>query len=117
MAITVAKDAAKLLIKILPSKTRLNKRSGLCSNLCAFIAPGRFSLTKCLKRYRFNDIKAVSDPAKKAERISMRASMPNSILRGISFKESVLWGCENGSSFYYENFLSSLNANVQNGYL
>ncbi len=35
--------------------------------------------------------------------------MPNSILRGISFKESVLWSCENCSSLYDENYLSSLN--------
>lgn len=87
---TVAIDAAKLLTKLLQSKIRPSKRSGLCSKLCVFIAPECFSLTRCLKRYRFNDIKDVSDPAKKAERISMAASMPNSILRDISFKESAL---------------------------
>jgi len=38
--------------------------------------------------------------------------MPNSIPRGKSFKESVLWGCENCSSVYDENFLSSLNVNA-----
>ena len=114
---TVANDAAKLLIKILPSNIRLSKRSGLCNSLWAFIAPGCFSLTRCLKRYRFNDIKAVSEPAKKAERISMRASMPNSIPRGISFKESVLWGCENSSSVYDENFLSSLDISLRLIYL
>lgn len=35
--------------------------------------------------------------------------MPNSILRGISFKESALYGSGNCSSVYEENFLSSLN--------
>jgi len=35
--------------------------------------------------------------------------MPNSILRGISFKEGVLYGYENRSSVYDEKFLSSLN--------
>jgi hypothetical protein len=35
--------------------------------------------------------------------------MPNSILRGKSFKESVLYGYENHSSVYDEKFLSSLN--------
>ena len=38
--------------------------------------------------------------------------MPNSILRGISFKEGVLYGYENRSSVYDEKFLSSLNIDI-----
>ena len=37
--------------------------------------------------------------------------MPNSILRGISFKDGDLLIYENRSSLYDENFLSSANVN------
>ncbi len=39
----------------------------------------------------------------------MKTSMPINTLNGISFKENLLYGYENNSSLYDENFLSSLN--------
>jgi hypothetical protein len=37
--------------------------------------------------------------------------VPSNTLKGISFKENLLYGYENSSSLYEENFLSSLNIN------
>ena len=45
----------------------------------ALIAPLSFSLTKCLRRYLFKDIIAVSTPEKKAERNSRKTMLENSI--------------------------------------
>jgi hypothetical protein len=107
----VAIEAARLLTNLLPSEIRPTNRSGLCNRRYAFIAPECFNLTKCLNRYRFRIIRDASDPEKKADKTSIRTSVPSNTLKGISFKENLLYGYENSSSLYEENFLSSLNIN------
>lgn len=63
----VAIDEAKMLIKLLPNKIRPINRSGFFNRVWAILAPKWPLLTRCISRYLFKRIKAVSEPEKKAD--------------------------------------------------
>ena len=76
---TVVSEAARIFTKLLPMRITPSNLSGLFKSLSALIAPLSFSLTKCLRRYLFKDIIAVSTPEKKAERNSRKTMLEKSI--------------------------------------
>tara|TARA_B100000963_G_scaffold102564_1_gene88775 strand:- start:880 stop:1344 length:465 start_codon:yes stop_codon:yes gene_type:complete len=76
---TVVKEAAKIFTKLFPIRITPSNLSGLLRSFSALIAPLSFSLTRCLSRYLFNDIIAVSTPEKKAERKSKKTMLDRSI--------------------------------------
>jgi len=76
---TVVSEAAKIFTKLFPMRITPSNLSGLLRSLSALIAPLLFSLTKCLRRYLFRDIIAVSTPEKKAEINSKKMMLDKSI--------------------------------------